>query len=146
MVRRGLKSVPPAPWPSVVLDSEGLLAIARNDSEDARAVLASSREAGVPVLVPAIVLAETLFGDNRDARANQALKKLQVVPVSESVARVAAGLKRLADMSGVAGTVDALVVAISAAAGGGVVLTADADDIATLAGAVSDVRIRPVLV
>lgn len=87
MVRRGLKSVPPAPWPSVVLDSEGLWAIARNDSEDARAVLASSREAGVPVLVPAVVLAETLFGDNRDARANQALKKLQVVPVSESVAR-----------------------------------------------------------
>ena len=146
MVRRGLKSVPPAPWPSVVLDSEGLLAIARNDSEDARAVLASSREAGVPVLVPAVVLAETLFGDNRDARANQALKKLQVVPVSESVARVASVLKRLADVSGVAGTVDALVVAISAAAGGGVVLTADADDIAKLAGAVSDVRIRPVLV
>ncbi len=129
-----------------MLDSEGLLAIARNDSEDARAVLASSREAGVPVLVPAVVLAETLFGDNRDARANQALKKLQVVPVSESVARVASVLKRLADVSGVAGTVDALVVAISAAAGGGVVLTADADDIAKLAGAVSDVRIRPVLV
>ena len=129
-----------------MLDSEGLWAIARNDSEDARAVLASSREAGVPVLVPAVVLAETLFGDNRDARANQALKKLQVVPVSESVARVASVLKRLADVSGVAGTVDALVVAISAAAGGGVVLTADADDIAKLAGAVSDVRIRPVLV
>jgi len=146
VVRRGLKSVPPAPWPSVVLDSEGLWAIARNDSEDARAVLASSREAGVPVLVPAVVLAETLFGDNRDARANQALKKLQVVPVSESVARVAAELKRFADMSGVAGTVDALVVAISAAAGGGVVLTADADDIGKLASAVSDVRIRPVRV
>lgn len=130
----------------MVLDSEGLWAIARNDSEDARAVLAASREAGVPVLVPAVVLAETLFGDNRDARANQALKKLQVVPVSESVARVAAGLKRLADMTGGAGTVDALVVAISAAAGGGVVLTADPDDIGKLAGAISDVRIRPVRV
>jgi predicted nucleic acid-binding protein len=146
VVRRGLKSVPPAPWPSVVLDSEGLWAIARNDSEDARAVLASSREAGVPVLVPAIVLAETLFGDSRDARANQVLKRLQVVPVSESVARVAAELKRLAAMTGVAGTVDALVVAISVAAGGGVVLTADVDDIDKLAGAVSDVRIRPVRV
>ncbi|MHB8504844.1 MAG: PIN domain-containing protein [Acidimicrobiales bacterium] len=129
-----------------MLDSEGLWAVARNDSEDARAVLASSREAGVPVLVPSVVLAETLFGDNRDARANQALKKLQVVPVSESVARMAAELKRLTDMTGVAGTADALVVAVSAAAGGGVVLTADADDIGKLAGAVSDVRIRPIRV
>lgn len=57
---------------------------------------------------------------------------------------MAAGLKRLADMSGVARTVDALVVAISAAAGGGVVLTADAEDIGKLAGVISDVRIRPV--
>lgn len=110
MVRRGLRSVRPAPWPSVVLDSEGLWAVARNDSEDARAVLASSREAGVPVLVPVVVLAETLFGDSRDAGANQALKKLQVVPISEPLARVAAELKRSANMGGVAATIDAIVV------------------------------------
>jgi predicted nucleic acid-binding protein len=146
VVRRGLKSVPPAPWPSVVVDSEGLRAVARYDSEDARAVLASSREAGVPVLVPAVVLAETLFGDNRDARVNQRLKKLQIVSVSESMARVAAKLKRLAGMSGVTGTVDALVVALSIAAGGGVVLTADVDHIGKLAGAISAVRIRPIQV
>lgn len=129
-----------------MLDSEGLWAVARNDSEDARVVLTSSREAGIPVMVPSVVLAETLFGDNRDARANQALKKLQVVPVSESVARMAAELKRLTGATGVAETVDALVVALSAAAGGGVVLTADAEDIAKLAGAVSDVRVRPIRV
>jgi predicted nucleic acid-binding protein len=144
VVRRGLKIDPPAPWLSVVLDSEGLWAVARNDSEDARAVLASSREAGVPVLVPAVVLAETPFGDNRDARASQVLKKLQVIPISESTARIAAELKRLTDTRGMTATVDALVVATSAAAGGGVVLTADADDIGRLASAVSDVRIRPI--
>jgi predicted nucleic acid-binding protein len=130
----------------VVLDSAGLWAVARNDSEDARAVLALSREAGVPVLVPTAVLAETLFGDSRDARANQALKKLRVVPISEPIARMAAELKRLADMGGVAATVDAMVVAVAAAVGGGVVLTADADDIRNLAGAVADVRIRPIRV
>lgn len=130
----------------MVLDSEGLWAVARNDNEDARAVLASSREAGVPVLVPAVVLAETLFGDSRDARANQAVKKLQVVPIDETLARVAAELKRSADMGGVAATVDAIVVAVSAAAGGGAVLTADVDDIRKLASAVSDVRIRPIRV
>ena len=117
--------------------------MAKNDSEDARAVLALSREAGVPVFVPAVVLAESLFGDHRDARANRALKKLQVVPVSESVGRVAAELKRLTDMSGVAGR--------SAPSSWSTSrrwrrrrFTADADDIGKLAGAVSDVRIRPV--
>lgn len=144
MVRRGLKDAPPAPWPSVVLDSQGLWAVARNDSDDARAVLAASSQAGVPVLVPAAVLAETLMGDERDARANQVLKKLQVVPLTDSIARSAARLKRLAGMTGVAATIDAIVVATSAAAGGGVILTSDPDDIRVLAGHAGDIRIRPI--
>jgi predicted nucleic acid-binding protein len=139
-----LKSAPPAPWPSVVLDSEGLWAVARNDSEDAKAVLRASSLAGVPVYVPAAVLAETLFGDGRDARANQALKKLQVVAVSDLIARSAARLKQLAGMSGVAATIDAIVVATSASAGGGVILTSDIRDIRALADCASGVRIRPV--
>ena len=94
-----------------MLDSEGLWAVARNDSEDARAVLAMSNQAGVPVLVPAAVLAETLFGDGRDARANQVLKRLQVISVTDPIARSAAGLKRDARMTGVAPTIDAIVVA-----------------------------------
>lgn len=135
---------PPAPWPSVVLDSEGLWTVARNDSDDVRAVLAASRDAGVPVLVPAVVLAETLFGDERDARANQVLKRLQVVQTTEAVARFAAKLKNLANMQGVGATVDAVVVATSAAAEGGVIITSDTDDIGKLANVASTVRIRPV--
>ena len=146
MVRRRLTNAPPAPWPSVVLDSEGLWAVARNDSEDAKAVLAASNQAGVPVLVPAAVLAETLFGDGRDARANQVLKKLQVIPSTDPIARSAAGLKRDAGMTGVAPTIDAIVVATSAAVGGGVVLASDVDDIRALANCVTGVRIRPVRV
>jgi predicted nucleic acid-binding protein len=130
----------------VVLDSQGLWVVARNDSEDARAVLAASHQAGVPVLVPAAVLAETLFGDERDAGANQALKKLHVVPLTESVARSAAVLKRLAGMTGVAATIDAVVVATSAAAGGGVVLTSDVDDVRALANCATSMRIRPIRV
>ena len=130
----------------MVLDSEGLWAVARNDSEDARAVLATSYRAGVPVLVPAAVLAETLFGDERDTRANQALKKLQVIPLSESVARAAAALKRGAGMTGVAATLDAIVVATSAATGGGIVLTSDIQDIRALASCATGIRIRPVRV
>ena len=130
----------------MVLDSEGLWVVARNDSEDARAVLTASHQAGVPVLVPAAVLAETLFGDERDTRANQALKKLQVIPLTESVARSAAELKRLAGMNGVAATIDAVVVATSVAAGGGVVLTSDIDDVRALANCAAGIRIRAVRV
>lgn len=140
------RSVPPAPWPSVVLDSEGLWAVARNDSEDARAVLAASAEAGVRVLVPAAVLAETLHGDRRDARANLVVRKLEVAPVTERVARAAAELKRLAGMAGVAATIDAIVVAVSVAAGGGVILTSDVGDIRKLAERAPGARIRPVRV
>ena len=130
----------------MVLDREGLWAVARNDSQDARAVLAASRQAGVPVLVPAAVLAETLFADGRDVRANQVLKKLQVVPVTDPIARSAADLKRLAAMTGVAATIDAIVVATSVAVGGGVVLTSDIDDIHALADGAAGIRIRPVRV
>jgi predicted nucleic acid-binding protein len=129
-----------------VLDSQGLWAVARNESEDARAVLAVSSQAGVPVFVPAAVLAETLFGDSRDARANQVVKKVQVVQLTEAIARAAAELKRLAGMTGVAATIDAIVVATSAAAGGGVVVTADVNDIRALADRVTAIRIRPVRV
>jgi len=105
-----------------------------------------SNQAGVPVLVPAAVLTETLFGDGRDARANQVLKKLQVIPITDPIARSAAGLKRDARMTGVAPTIDAIVVATSAAAGGGIVLTSDVDDIRALANCATGVRIRPVRV
>jgi predicted nucleic acid-binding protein len=94
------------------------------------------------VAEPAAILAETLCADARDVRANQALKKLQVVPLTELVARAAARLKRLAGMTGAAVTIDAIVVATSAAAGGGIVLTSDFDDIRALSTCAP--RIRPV--
>jgi predicted nucleic acid-binding protein len=138
------KEMPSPRWPSVVLDSEGLWAVARGDSEDAQAMLQASNRNGVPVLVSAAVLTEIFFGDARDTRANQTLKRVEVVPVTESLARSAAKLKRAAGMAGVAATIDAVVVATSEAAGGGIILTSDPKDIRALADCVSDRRIRPV--
>jgi hypothetical protein len=43
----------------------------------------------------------------------------------------------------VAATIDAIVVATSAAVGGGVVLTSDIDDIRVLASSAAGIRIRP---
>jgi predicted nucleic acid-binding protein len=146
VVRGGVEKAPLAPWPAVVLDSQGLRAVARNDDVDVRAVLAASSRAGVPVIVPAAVLAETPFGDGRDARASQVLKRLEIAPVTDAIARSAAKLKRLAGLSGVAATIDAVVVATAEAAGGGVILTSDPGDIRALAQGVIDTRIRPVRV
>jgi predicted nucleic acid-binding protein len=84
------------------------------------------------------------MGDERDARANQVLKKLQVVPLTDSIARSAARLKRLAGMTGVAATIDAIVVATSAAGGGGVILTSDPNDIRVLASHVGGMRVMPI--
>jgi hypothetical protein len=47
-------------------------------------------------------------------------------------------------MTGVAATIDAIVVATSAAAGGGIVLTSDVDGIRNIAERIPNVRIRPV--
>jgi hypothetical protein len=49
-------------------------------------------------------------------------------------------------MTGVAATIDAVVVATSETVGGGVILTSDPADIRVLADCVSDRRIRPVRV
>jgi predicted nucleic acid-binding protein len=69
-----------------------------------------------------------------------------VAPVTDAIARSAAKLKRLAGMTGVAATIDAVVVATAEAAGGGVILTSDPSDIRALAQVVTDTRIRPVRV
>jgi predicted nucleic acid-binding protein len=146
VVRRGVAKSRPAPWSSLVLDSEGLWAVARNDSEAARAALSASRTAGVPVVVPSVVLAETLYGDERDARANQALKNLVVCPTTELIARLAALCKRQSAMRGVKATIDAIVVATSVDLGGGAILTSDAGDIDRIAASFGDPRVKAISV
>lgn len=108
--------------------------------------MSASRTAGVPVVVPSIILAETLHGDQRDARANQVLKNLVILPTTEQMARVAAILKLQSGMRGVRATIDALVVATSVFLGGGAILTSDPEDIDRLAGVYPDLRIKAILV
>jgi predicted nucleic acid-binding protein len=118
--------------------------VARNDSEEARAVLDASRLAGIPVVIPAVVLAETLHGNDQDARVNQVLKSIEVIPIGIETSRLAAALKHRSNMTGVAATIDALVVAVSALLGGGAILTSDPDDINRLASGIPELRIRSI--
>ena len=135
------RSVGPS-WPSLVLDSEGLWAVA-NNHDGAKAAIELASEMGSLVFVPSVVLAETLRGDAGDAPANRVLNKLQAVNIDVSLARRAAQLKRAADMVGVGATVDALVVAVSERLGGGVVLTSDPRDINALSDH-AGVRVRAI--
>jgi predicted nucleic acid-binding protein len=101
---------------------------------------------GSLVIVPSIVLAETLTGGPQDAPVNQVLSKVTVVSITEDLARDAALLKRKSGMTGVEHTIDAIVVAVSASQGGGVVLTSDPGDIKQLADEVYESRIRAIKV
>lgn len=129
----------------LVLDSGGLTAIARNDQRARAALLAFSR-AGAPVVLPAVVIAESTRAAASDALVNRVVRAVDVVSTGEAEAREAARLKRLAGMSGVEQTIDALVVAAATLAGGGAVLTSDPDDIEALAAARPDVRVRAIRV
>jgi predicted nucleic acid-binding protein len=129
----------------LVLDSGGLTALAEG-RQRARSALEMSQRTGTPVVVPAIVIAESTRGDGSDAPVNRVLNKLSVVSIDENGAREAARLKRAAGMTGVEHTIDALVVAVATLGGGGAILTSDVRDIAALASARTGVAVTPIRV
>ncbi|MDQ3951582.1 MAG: PIN domain-containing protein [Actinomycetota bacterium] len=128
-----------------MLDSGGLSALTER-SADAIAALEMSREAVARVVVPSVVIAESLRGDAADARTNRILSGLAVADIGEREAREAARLKNASRMTGVQHTIDALVVAVASVAGGGAILTSDVGDIGVLAEARPEVQIVPIRV
>lgn len=136
---------PPAPWPLLVLDSGGLSACAENH-EKARAALSMCESAGTPVFLPSVIIAESTRATARDAMVNRIIAGVTVVAIDHDIAREAAALKNKAQMSGVEHTIDAIVVAVAALAGGGAILTSDPIDITALADRRPDLRIRTFIV
>lgn len=135
----------------LVLDSEGLDALASTRPPAAlRALLAEAWTRQREVIVPAIVCAEVCRSTARTRSVESALRRhdasvgqrpaVRVVDTTFELARsVGAILARArADSSDV---VDAHVVAVAAAHGGALVVTADADDIHRLAQSVPAARI-----
>jgi predicted nucleic acid-binding protein len=121
----------PIAGPTLVLDSGAVVALAADDPA-ARAVLTVAVRRGVPVLVPAVVVTETVRGTPRDAPVNHVLAAVgEIVAADERLARAAGGL--LGSTGSNAGAVDALVVATAASSGGAVILTGDPRDLGRLA-------------
>jgi len=117
---------------TVVLDAQGLLRLAHGDP----AVRARAREViqrGGEVVTAASTLAEVLRGGPRDAPLYQALKHVQVVPISADLGRRAGELLGATGMSGHDSTVDALLATVALAQSRPMLLiTSDPDDMARL--------------
>lgn len=135
--RRQAQAPPPQ---RLILDSGAVIALSRNDLR-ARATLTAAREAGVEMVIPSVVIAETVRGSTRDASVNRVIKAVgEVVVASEMTGRTAGALLGAARS---ASTVDALVIASAIEAGGGVVLTSDPGDLAPLADGHPEVVLSP---
>jgi len=104
-------------------------------------VLTAAWESGAEVIVPAVVLAETVRGNGpRDAPVNRVVKAVgNVSAAAEDQGRIAGALL---GRTGSSATVDALVVAEAVHRGGGVILTGDLDDLRRLASEQSAVLIQ----
>jgi predicted nucleic acid-binding protein len=126
----------------LILDSGAVIAAAAG-RDRALAVLAAAYRRDVPVVVPAVVVAETVRGSGpRDAPVNMLLRGVsEIAPATEDRARAAGALLAAARSDS---TVDALVVAEAVARGGGVILTGDPSDLRSLAARHPEVVIQSV--
>ncbi len=132
MVRRGDETL--------VLDSGAVIGLARGDFR-LRAFVAKARSGGADVVVPMVVLAETVRGAGpRDAALNLTLGQFAPHPLlDEPTARLAGALLGVARSSS---TIDALVVAEAINRQPSLLVTGDVDDMGTLLDAHSGVSLE----
>lgn len=141
MARRSTRRQAQAPT-RLVLDAGAVIALARGDQR-VRGFIERAIATGCEVLVPSVAIAETVRGRGpRDAPVNRVLAAIDSVLVAdEATARTAGHLLGAARIDE---TIDALVVAGAINAGGGRILTGDADDIRKLARATPGITVHRV--
>ncbi|WP_406244601.1 PIN domain-containing protein [Streptomyces anulatus] len=120
---------------SLVLDSQALSLLLRNDRRMITRIEAA-RRVGVPVLVSALTVVETVYGKTDTARLRWVLSRLQVQDVTQADSLTA--VQFLSDAGGLHGhkyAIDALVAAMTLRSPGPVlVMTSDRDDWSKLCG------------
>ncbi|MFD4577006.1 DNA-binding protein [Streptomyces sp. NPDC058417] len=120
---------------SLILDSEALSLLLRNDRQTITRIEAA-RRVGVPVLVSALTVVEAVHGKTDTARLRWLLSRLQVQDVTQADSLTAVQL--LADAGGLHGhkyAIDALAAAMALRSPAPVlVLTSDRDDWSNLCG------------
>lgn len=133
----------------VALDTQALEALAGPDS-DAKRRVRRALEAAVrtrhDVVVPTLVLTELYRGAGRSRSIDSLLARHEGAIVcrdtDRALARFAGAVLHTAG-AGSEDIVDAHVVAVAAMAGGGVLLTGDADDMTRLASPYRSILVQP---
>lgn len=117
---------------TLVLDSEGLSLLVRDDRTMA-ARLAAAAKHDARVLVSSVTLVEARNPATPQARFDWAVSRLKIETVPEAVARQASKLLAAAKLHGHKYAIDAIVCATALAQPGLVsILTSDVEDIQTL--------------
>lgn len=117
---------------ALILDSEGLAKAVQRDRE-VHEWLTAARDADLPVVTSAAVLAEVIHPRINDAALRWTLSRLRVEPVTQPIAQTAATLLRTAGLHGHKYAIDAMLCATALAHPGRVtILTSDVEDITML--------------
>lgn len=132
--------------PVLVLDAEALSSLARQKGprfREVRAALEATRRLQREVITPAVVLAELYRGGGHNQVVDACLSRETYIGVRETdrdFARYVGGVLTAAQADS-ADMADAHVVAAAVEAGGGVVLTGDADDLGRLSAPYPNVHV-----
>lgn len=117
---------------TLVLDSEGLSKVVRDDRQ-VMAMLEQARLDDTAVVTSAVTLVEARDPRTPQARFDWVLSRIEIVPVTEQIARQASRLLAGASLHGHKYALDALVGATALLAPGpAVILSSDPDDLAVL--------------
>jgi predicted nucleic acid-binding protein len=131
---------------SLVLDAEALSALARRRSRaqaEVRAALEAARRLRQDVVTPAVILAELYRGHGRNQVVDACLSRetgIRVRDTDRSLARLVGGVLDAA-AAGSEDLADAHAVAVAIETGGGVIVSADPDDMERLAAGYPNVHV-----
>jgi predicted nucleic acid-binding protein len=115
----------------LVLDAGALIHVEANPKGRVYGACRDALEAGMPALLPTVVLAQVWRASHRQAPVAMLRRMCRSVPFNEDVAEA---VGRLLALAGTADVVDAAVV-VTAISHGGAVLTSDPSDLGKLAEA-----------
>ena len=115
----------------MVLDAGALIQVEGNPRGRVYGACRDALEAGIPALLPTVVLAQVWRASPRQAPLSVLRRMCRTVPFTEDVAEA---VGRLLAVSGTADVVDAAVI-VAAISHGGAVLTSDPNDLRKLADA-----------
>lgn len=133
----------------LVLDAEALSALASQRGarfREVRAAVEAARRLRRDVATPAVILAELYRGPSRNSIVDACLSRDSFVDVRDTdreFARYVGGVLGAA-RAGSADIADAHAVAAAVEAGGGVVITADEDDLTRLAASYPNVQVAAI--